>query len=406
MRKGSRASVHLDALRAAAAIIVVFCHWRYAMFADQPSFTFTQKVVFSPVCFMAWAAPLAVMVFFVLSGYLVSGSVLRTMRGGDFSLRVYGCHRLIRLWVVLIPALLVGGLVDFVGLHHHAAYALYTGHVLNHEAVNVFDRFNGTAFLSSLAFLQTIHGKVFGSNVPLWSVAFEFWYYVLFPLGFVALSSRFSLVRRVVCTVGFAAVAALVGLPVLELFPLWLLGFGIHYLPKLSLSRVQRSGLVLVYGVVFVAMVIATRVPSLGSMYLGIRYVVGIATALLIWVLLSSTETSQKSLYTRTASSLAGFSYTLYASHFPILMLFTAFLLGSHRWNPTPVHIVTSLGGVASAFLVAFALHKTFEVRTPVLQKAAERMVKHPFTLREPRTVTFRPSHVDLSVRYRTARSK
>ena len=32
-------------------------------------------------------------------------------------------------------------------------------------------------------FLQTIVGPTFGSNGPLWSLAYEWWYYVLFPLA-------------------------------------------------------------------------------------------------------------------------------------------------------------------------------------------------------------------------------
>jgi peptidoglycan/LPS O-acetylase OafA/YrhL len=36
-------------------------------------------------------------------------------------------------------------------------------------------------------FLQTIAGPTFGSNGPLWSLAYEWWYYVLFPLVLAAL---------------------------------------------------------------------------------------------------------------------------------------------------------------------------------------------------------------------------
>ena len=47
----------------------------------------------------------AVMVFFVLSGFLVGGSVLKA--GSKFSVPTYAISRLTRLWIVLLPALIL-----------------------------------------------------------------------------------------------------------------------------------------------------------------------------------------------------------------------------------------------------------------------------------------------------------
>ena len=58
-----------------------------------------------------------VIVFFVLSGYLVGGSVLRSVRTGSWSWRAYLLARLSRLYVVLLPALLLGGALDWLGMH-------------------------------------------------------------------------------------------------------------------------------------------------------------------------------------------------------------------------------------------------------------------------------------------------
>jgi peptidoglycan/LPS O-acetylase OafA/YrhL len=59
----------------------------------------------------------AVMVFFVLSGFLVGGSVLKLMSRDLWSWNNYLIKRLTRLWIVLIPALLLGLALDLGGSH-------------------------------------------------------------------------------------------------------------------------------------------------------------------------------------------------------------------------------------------------------------------------------------------------
>ena len=43
---------------------------------------------------------------------------------------------------------------------------------------------------SNIFFLQGIYTPTFGTDGALWSLANEFWYYLLFPLGLIALRSR------------------------------------------------------------------------------------------------------------------------------------------------------------------------------------------------------------------------
>jgi peptidoglycan/LPS O-acetylase OafA/YrhL len=43
--------------------------------------------------------------------------------------------------------------------------------------------YTATTFVGNLAFLQTIAVPIFGTNGPMWSLANEFWYYLIFPLA-------------------------------------------------------------------------------------------------------------------------------------------------------------------------------------------------------------------------------
>src|ERR1700751_1049072 len=42
-------------------------------------------------------------------------------------------------------------------------------------------------FFANLFFLQSLYAPVFGTNVPLWSLAYEAWYSALFPPAAIAL---------------------------------------------------------------------------------------------------------------------------------------------------------------------------------------------------------------------------
>jgi len=66
--------------------------------------------------------------FLVMSGYLVGGSVLRSRKAGRWSWRSYLLGCLSRLYVVLLPALLLGGLIDWFGMRQAGAQVLYSGH--------------------------------------------------------------------------------------------------------------------------------------------------------------------------------------------------------------------------------------------------------------------------------------
>ncbi len=131
----------------------------------------------------------AVMVFFVISGYLVGGKVWSLYREGRFGWRRYLADRASRLYAVLFVALLLGAAMDWTGYLFFNKYGLYNQGYEGSIAVlgaAPIDRMGWRDFLVNAFFLQTIVGPTFGSNGPLWSLAYEWWYYVLFPLALAA----------------------------------------------------------------------------------------------------------------------------------------------------------------------------------------------------------------------------
>ncbi len=131
----------------------------------------------------------AVMVFFVISGFLVGGKVWSLYQEGRFEWRRYLVDRVSRLYAVLFVALLLGAILDWVGYLYFNKYGLYSHGYQG--AIAVFrtapiDQMGWEYFLVNGLFLQTILGPTYGSNGPLWSLAYEWWYYILFPLVLAA----------------------------------------------------------------------------------------------------------------------------------------------------------------------------------------------------------------------------
>lgn len=125
--------------------------------------------------YLASHAHAAVMVFFVLSGYVIAATVDKR-RAAGYSLSHYFLDRFSRIYSVLIPALLLTLALDLAGRHWFPdRYAdpevMPQTHALLRLFVNLFC-------------LQGVWGYrvQFGSDPALWSVGYEVCYYVLFGL--------------------------------------------------------------------------------------------------------------------------------------------------------------------------------------------------------------------------------
>jgi peptidoglycan/LPS O-acetylase OafA/YrhL len=188
-------SVFLDLLRIAAALTVFGSH--------------CQLYWYGPGEMMPTISHRAVIVFFVLSGYVIAYSTFRKKRG----LREYVVARLSRLYSVVAPGLLLTLVLELVGQVSHPGF--YRGMSHGHEVVRYF-------FCAT--FSQAIWNNNFVpfSNGPFWSLGYEFWYYALFGAVVFIDSARW----RILLTIGMGLVA---GPGILLLMPCWLVGVVLYF---------------------------------------------------------------------------------------------------------------------------------------------------------------------------------
>ena len=224
----------LNVMRAAAAITVCLGHVRPYLLEPLDGNDL------GPITSAAYALTSlghgAVIVFFVLSGYFVGGSVIRGRARGTFLWSAYLTARCLRLWLVLVPALALTAILDGIGRLAYPESDMYGATARTVTNSGVWD------FLGNAFFLQTQVVPPYGSNGPLWSLGYEFAYYLLFPLILVWLLGAVAGRWRLAAGVLIAAVAVVSGPLVMALFITWVAGAAIAWKELQLRAFLERLG--------------------------------------------------------------------------------------------------------------------------------------------------------------------
>jgi peptidoglycan/LPS O-acetylase OafA/YrhL len=379
-RAGSRAisagaSVKLDLVRGVAAMAVMIGHVRGLFFQDYASLVapgFGTKFFYA----VTGLGHEAVIVFFVLSGYFIGASVLKSVAANRWSWRSYLTHRFVRLWIVLLPALALGAAFDWAGMHSPQASATYFSPLQYLSSVSFASRFTPRNFTGNLFFLQGIFVDPFGSNGPLWSLSYEFWYYMIFPAFVLLLVPNLSIAVRAALLIAAAAMLCLVGPAISIYFLIWLAGatvFAIFF--KLPLIRgvlritLQIAGwLVLFGGLAWIRS---------GSISAGLTADFILAGCFSAWMLAISIPGGSEphSVIAAVAKTLSGFSYTLYLIHFPMLAFLRTRFDPAANWPPDARHFVPGISLALAALAFAYCIAYFTELRTAAVRKQIERWI-------------------------------
>ena len=304
------------------------------------------------------------MVFFVLSGFFISSSVMKDFQTRRWSWERYLANRGIRLYVVLVPALLLTLFWDQMGVWLPGGSAIYSGQAQPFLVPDVAPRSGLLVLVGNALFLQNIWFPTLGTNGPLWSLSNEFWYYLLFPLLYLVGVRASTALSRCVSLV-LIAIIAVAGWRVLPLFPVWLLGpavarmpsWQVLYRPGIRRLALAGTGLALVGGFVL------ARMECLHSTILA-DYVLGLLFAAFMYVILHEAAGTPDGLYAFVAGRLAGMSYTLYLVHLPVMVFLFALFGLTERWLPDSYHLSLAAGLCTLVFLYAFLLSRLTEART------------------------------------------
>jgi peptidoglycan/LPS O-acetylase OafA/YrhL len=322
--------------RGLASLAVFFCHARALFFVEYGS-VFQPNLFVKFLYFITGFGHQAVMLFFVLSGYLISSNILHQRKKREWKWSLYLANRFTRLYIVLIPALLLTTFWDYYGIFAFGTSNIYGGLGSSVLPDGIMSQIGAQVFIGNALFLQNIFVPSFGSNAPLWSLNYELWYYILLPLLLTVLWKDTLLWRKCLCLVLAAIIIILIPIVMLKYFSIWLMGLVIAVAPAVTNKKVsQLRNLSLVMLALFL---IFTRYAGYSQYVFTLDASIGTSFACFLYTLLNCNETRIGPAYRWIAKKLSDMSYTIYLVHIPILVFINAVVLrGSDRWQPDLLH--------------------------------------------------------------------
>ncbi|GAC1418147.1 MAG: acyltransferase [Burkholderiaceae bacterium] len=352
--------INLDTIRGLAALVVVAGHARGLFFGSIIGTTSQGGVTMGHE---------AVMVFFVLSGYLVGGSVLKMFAVNSWSWTNYLIKRLVRLWIVLIPAIVIGLLMDNIGSHFfYQAGGIYSAPVGQDYVTSESLGQSVYIILGNVFFLQHFLCPTAGTNTALWSLANEFWYYVAFPLIMVTFRSNVSSTYRFTCALAAIGIFVLIGVHAGCLFLVWILGAVISRM-RPRIPQHIAGMVVMVAAVMFVVVFLIVKksdIPLFAA-----EMIIAISTGILIYVVKCKNDTTGPSIYSMASRFFSNISYTLYLTHLPFLILLCAIFNSPWaKWSMSPLAAAEFLAISAAAIVWATIVYLMFESNTDVARRA------------------------------------
>jgi peptidoglycan/LPS O-acetylase OafA/YrhL len=291
-------SVVLDSLRIAAALTVLVFHLFYHWFEK---LNITHK--------LDQAAHMAVVVFFVLSGYVIAYTTTVNNRGG----LKYMQARFSRLYSVVIPALIITAVCEII-IH------MYSPALQAH-----FSR--GTSwprYIISGLFINEIwfFSAAPPVNGPLWSLSYEFWYYIIFGFWFYKKKGLKSFILPILAVL-------IAGPKILLMFPIWMMGYFAYHLKRPDIKNILSWALILASLVLAGLLVNFVApfphklgdIPWIFSSQFLTDWIVGLCIGFALWILPYGNHQTKQSKWLRIMADL---TFPLYVLHNPLIIVWDA----------------------------------------------------------------------------------
>lgn len=355
----------LDLSRWIAAFIVFAGHLHELLLSPYEQLE-QQNLLIAGFYFVSGLGSEAVMVFFVLSGFLIGGKNLARAKADSFHFSSYCVDRISRLYVVLLPAVFIGFFLDIIGSNYFpeaGLYKLFSYHIIT-------EHLDTSILIGNLLMLQSFYTTTIGSNFPLWSLSFEFWFYLLFGLLIV---SFFEKAKWQFWYILLAIIIILIlGYKFILYFFIWCIGLSVALLNR---KIIKNPILALI---LFITVLIISRFDLIT-----IQYLSDLLAAISFGIFLLSMKEINSSFLYRTKkinSILAGFSYSLYLLHYPLIVFLLSVWVSifqisnfSTEYQPSGVGIAIYLSMMIIIIAIAYVFSLVTENNTALVRRWLKR---------------------------------
>ena len=362
----------MDSLRGGSALIValvhcfqIFCLPYFGLYGFSHLFT-------------SWLASYAVVIFFIVSGFMICLSVANHSDANGFKVMNFFKARFLRIYPPFLASLLICIgiflLMDYFQIHGSESFRLGGELFLSRERVELeWERFIPTLLL--------IYSVVPGAspplsiNGPLWSLSYEWWFYLSAMLVVHATANKTASLRYFPVMIILALfLLSPAGLLLWIFLLIWSSGYFLGYL-YISVDLLKRKFLlflllfvvVCILGIIVVGqektlIYLAEPLQRYGNHGHKTMMFVGFILTALIGLMI------RKNVHVRFLSGMARYSYTLYLIHFPIQLLAFGLLhqyLVNEHWG---ISLITGVAVTLMVVAVAAQLARVVENRELINQ--------------------------------------
>lgn len=354
-------SILISLFRGLAALEVAAAHLRAQTLPSLKSLP-DPNIWYQALSFFTGFAHQAVLIFFVLSGWLVGGSLLNKMHNSKVLL-TYCIDRMTRLWIVLIPSFLV---TIILGVLIGSIDPTEFNHSIGNE-------YSTRSFLGNLIGLQEFIVPDFGGNFSLWSLAYEIAYYTLFPLALMSFAAK-NTTTRIISAIAAIIFASQLNGAVMLYFSVWMLGVAFSRI-KIDVDQLSRTLLL----AILVVAAVYFRLTGNNDIFTEKSFLQDLLYSFIFVLLLSSRQWTADvnlrsvRLYKAIGQFLAQFSFTLYVIHVPLLRYFKHLnksFFGIEQLSPDkPLHFLIYFSMLMGIVLFSYVFYLLFEARTCKLRR-------------------------------------
>jgi peptidoglycan/LPS O-acetylase OafA/YrhL len=292
--------------------------------------------------------PYAVMVFFILSGFVISYSV--NLKDKNYGFKNYLADRFARIFSVVIPTLLLTLILGLIGIaiSGESPFSMNLWHFLS----TLLMQQENLLFLKFQYYLPNepqynIIG-FFGENLPLWSLSLEWWNYVFFGFVFYFTASKYKTTQYMLFLMACLFVityALFPGRASSGLSFIWFGGVLIHYILNNGFQTKKSGWLAFVF-------LVFTAVQYEINQQLSIVFCALFFSASIMYF--QEREFANWKRFFGLFKWPGNYSFTLYSIHYPIL-LFTLAIVK----DP----IINSIIVIVLSNLISFLFFHLFENR-------------------------------------------
>lgn len=263
----------------------------------------------------------AVIVFFVLSGFLISLKYAKDdFNWSEFKLLDYLKKRILRIYPTLLVSLALCVVSDYV-------IFLISGqrNISNYQIKNFI--FN---------FFLIPDAPIWGYNFPVWSLKHEWFFYMLFPLLLFGSKKNFFIPVIIVFSFFISYILgwhiSYIGAAAYTLMP-WFFGMCLAKIYQNKNDLIKYLPLFLFFGLGYTLLD-----RNLNDNYPYLDSIFGLMTVGFFALLLSNKKNYLK-LTLRRFSWLGAFSYSLYLLHVPIINIIRAIVIKNEANHILPYHL-------------------------------------------------------------------